>query len=1221
VEILEDRVVPDGAIRSGIAVFTPGQANWYIRDSPSPGAPDVSLFPYGGAGWVPVSGDWTGSGSSGIGVFDPATATWYLKNTTGRGIPDVTPFAYGGANWIPIVGDWNGDGKTSIGVFDPSTATWYLKNTNSPGAPDIAPFRYGAPGWLPVVGDWNGDGTTSIGVFDPTTATFYLRNENSPGAPDAGTINYGAAGWLPVAGDWNGNGTSTIGVFDPSTATWYLRNENSPGAPDAGKFAYGGAGWQPLVVPSTAQGGLGAGSQNGPSGSSSSSGGSSSTQQVRLKVPPSVASSSFTATFIVSPVPAGAAGAQVSLDVDLDHNGTFDGSGEQGYASGTLDSSGVAQLDVHGLAPGTYSLRARATVGGQNYTAQATTQLTGTPADHLPMSFEVNQGQTSPQVQYLARTRNATVFLTTGGTMFVSAVGPASSTSGVSGAPPLGGGPSPPGTGSQLEQYNQAIVLAGVNPTVQAVGENLLPGKSNYFLGNNPSQWHRDIPNYKGVEYVNAYPGIDVHYSGSGGDLETAFVVNPGADPSAINLLFPNATRLSINAGGQLVDDTPGGPLVLSPPILSQQINGTTRTVTGSYVLRGSNMVGFHIGSYDSSHALLIDPFLAYGTYLGGSSDENANLNSSVVDDSGNVYIAGWTDSPDFPTTDTAEQPASAGGRDAFVTEIDPTGSTQLFSTYLGGSGDEDPATNGEDLTTTGVAVDGSGNVYLAGTTNSTDFPTVNPEQDANAGGVDLFVSSLTADGSALNYSTYLGGSGGDGDQGVGIAVDDSGSAYVTGNTASDDFPTTAGVIQDTLNGTTDAFVTKFDADGANLAYSTYLGGSGDDSGHAIAVDGGGNAYVVGTTTSDDFPTTGGVVQGNFGGGEDAFVTEVDSTGTGKVYSTYLGGTGDDEALAIVLDGAGDAFVGGRTTGDFPITTGAFQTTFGGGNDDGWITELDPGATKKFFSTYVGGSGDEFVRAIALDSVGDVYVTGQTDSADLPILNPAQAGLNGPSDAFVIGLNKTGATQIFGTYLGGSGDDAGGGIGLDSSDNIYVTGQTLSDDFPTTDGAFQTGSGGAADAFVAKIAADVAFPEGIPGEVVGVGSAVNPGPDRFEPNDTSDVATDMGRVADSETFTDLSIDHHANGLFDQDWYKWSIKNAGTFDASLVNIKANGGDLHLRVFVLNPDDTLTELGNSTLVGGVKTQRVAVNVNAGDEIYVWVFGFNNEVGTYDMTIKFS
>jgi glucose/arabinose dehydrogenase len=234
-------------LRNTVGVFDPATANWYLRNDASAGAPDAGPFAYGGAGWVPVAGDWNGDRKDTLGVFDPNSATWYLKNSNTAGAPDIGPFAYGGPEWIPVVGDWDGNGTTTVGVFDPATATWYLKNSNSAGAPDYAPFRYGGPGWIPLVGDWNGDGKDGIGVYDPATATFYLRNSLSAGAPDYPAFTYGAPGWVPVAGDWDGGGKDGVGVFDPGFATWYLKNIPTSGPPDITPFAYGGPNWRPVA--------------------------------------------------------------------------------------------------------------------------------------------------------------------------------------------------------------------------------------------------------------------------------------------------------------------------------------------------------------------------------------------------------------------------------------------------------------------------------------------------------------------------------------------------------------------------------------------------------------------------------------------------------------------------------------------------------------------------------------------------------------------------------------------------------------------------------------------------------------------------------------------------------------------------------------------------------------------------------------------------------------
>jgi hypothetical protein len=231
---------------STVATFDPGTGTWYLRNAVNAGPPDAGAFPYGGAGWLPVVGDWNGDGTTTIGVVDPSTMTWYLRNSNNAGAPNITPFRYGAPDWIPVVGDRSYSGHTGIGVFDPSTGTWYLRNEASAGAPDAGVFPYGAPGWLPVAGDWSHTGHPGVGAFDPGTATWYLRNEDSAGTPDAGVFAYGAAGWKPVVGDWNGDGRAGIGVVDPN-GVWYLRNAPSAVRQAGAPFAYGLGSWTPLA--------------------------------------------------------------------------------------------------------------------------------------------------------------------------------------------------------------------------------------------------------------------------------------------------------------------------------------------------------------------------------------------------------------------------------------------------------------------------------------------------------------------------------------------------------------------------------------------------------------------------------------------------------------------------------------------------------------------------------------------------------------------------------------------------------------------------------------------------------------------------------------------------------------------------------------------------------------------------------------------------------------
>jgi hypothetical protein len=387
---------------------------------------------------------------------------------------------------------------------------------------------------------------------------------------------------------------------------------------------------------------------------------------------------------------------------------------------------------------------------------------------------------------------------------------------------------------------------------------------------------------------------------------------------------------------------------------------------------------------------------------------------------------------------------------------IDPL----IYSTYLGGSGQDGGSA---------IAVDSAGNAYVTGYTASTNFPTMNPLQPANAGGFDAFVTKLNPSGSALVYSTYLGGSGGD--SGSGIAVDSAGNVYVTGGTGSTDFPVTPGAFQTTYGGNGDAFVSKINATGSALVYSTYLGGSGiyGDSGSSIAVDSSGNAYVIGVTSSTDFPTM-NPFQPAFGGRLDAFVTKINPTGSALVYSTYLGGSGEDAGNGIAVDSAGNAYVTGLTRSiNFP-TMNPLQPTYRG-RDDAFVTKLNPSGSALVYSTYLGGTKQDSGGAIAVDSLGNAYVTGFTDSTNFPTMNPLQSALGGfYGNAFVTKLNPSGSALVYSTYLGGSVYDGGSRVALDSAGSAYITGWTYSTNFPVTPGAFQTKyNGGGRDAFVARL--------------------------------------------------------------------------------------------------------------------------------------------------------
>ncbi|MGI8686639.1 MAG: SBBP repeat-containing protein, partial [Acidimicrobiales bacterium] len=685
----------------------------------------------------------------------------------------------------------------------------------------------------------------------------------------------------------------------------------------------------------------------------------------------------------------------------------------------------------------------------------------------LPVRFEPNQGQFDPAVRFVARAGGTTLFLTD--TEVVAAIPrpPAPSTEGRA------------DRASDPEPVVRDVVRMGfagrADATPAVEGAEALPGVSNYLLGDDPVTWRTGVPGYAKVRYRSLYPGIDAVFYAKAGQVEYDFVVAPGADPSAIALAFSAAGKPALD-GADLVVPTGVGQARQPRPVLYQEAGGTRRPVDGGFVVEGER-VTFRVGDYDRSRSLVIDPVLAYSTYLGGAAFDTAA--DVALDASGSAYLTGVTTSADFPTRN-AVQPVPDALGNVFVTKLSPDGSSLVYSTYLGGSDVEQDAR---------LALDGSGNAYVAGWTKSVNFPTTVNAYDRTCGvdascggGYDVFVTRLNAAGSAIDYSTYLGGSAYD--KLRGIAVKSSREIYVTGSTRSPEFPTRS-ALQPTLRGDEDAFVAKLDtaapsAD-ASLVYSTYLGGTtagntfnGQDFGWAVAVDTSGFAYVVGQTRSLDFPVTPGAFQGacasqSDGGCGDAFVAKIDQAGSALVYSTYLGGNGlevngSDVAFAVAVDGAGNGYVAGTTSAvDFPTTTGAYDRTCASGGScsdgsaDAFVTKVNPTGSGLVYSTFLGGSSLETANDIALDASGGAYVTGSTASADFPSVRPVMSP-GGSDDVLVAKLNATGSALDYATPLGGSKPDVGRGIAVRSDASgtyAYVAGETQSADFPTTADAFQ----------------------------------------------------------------------------------------------------------------------------------------------------------------------
>jgi hypothetical protein len=586
--------------------------------------------------------------------------------------------------------------------------------------------------------------------------------------------------------------------------------------------------------------------------------------------------------------------------------------------------------------------------------------------------------------------------------------------------------------------------LRNADANARVTGLDELAGTSNYFIGNDPAYWRTSVPTYSKVKYEAIYSGIDLVFYGNQQQLEYDFIVAPGVDPHRIAFDISGAKQIRKDEHGDLVFKTGEGEIRWHKPVAYQEKDGARQLVAARYAITDKNRVGFELAKYDAGRPLYIDPLiystylggglddvgfgialdsagnayvtgytystdfptknplqeantgsptvfvaklnptgsaLVYSTYLGGSGGEAGN--GIVVDSAGNVYVVGYTYSTDFPTTPGAFQTIFGGPNDAFVTKINPAGSGLVYSTYLGGS------TGSFDQEAHGIAVDSAGNAYVTGWTSCSDFPTMNPLQAAYGGGPeDAFVAKLNPTGSALVYSTFLGGS--DYDFGTGIALDSAGNAYVIGRTYSTDFPT-KNPLQAASAGPADAFVAKLNPTGSAFVYSTYLGGSGTyDAGNGIAVDSAGNAYVIGDTDSDDFPTTNNAAQLAYSGGIDAFVAKLNPTGSSLVYSTYLGGSDSEDGYGIAVNSTGSAFLTGRTwSTDFPTTKNAAQPANGGGSGggiaDAFAAKLDPAGSAFVYSTYLGGSNFDQGEGIAVDSAGKAYITGSTCSTDFPI--------------------------------------------------------------------------------------------------------------------------------------------------------------------------------------------------------------------------------------------
>ena len=699
----------------------------------------------------------------------------------------------------------------------------------------------------------------------------------------------------------------------------------------------------------------------------------------------------------------------------------------------------------------------------------------------LPLVFEANKGETDPRVKFLAHGRGYALFLTNCEAVLELAT-----------MQPGDNGASRDQVSARVPparahwQRHEAVLrmkLLGANPAPFVTGVEELPGKSNYFIGNDPKKWRADVSNYARVRYEGVYPGVDLIYYGNEEQLEYDFVVAPGSDPKAITWDLESSADskfvpVKIAANGDLVVGVHGQEIRFHKPVAYQEgsITGSISNlpsrqfVDAHYVLKSQNQVGIALSHYDPARALIIDPVIWYSTYLGGSDLDQAS--GIAVDGSGNVYVTGFTQSLDFPDVNQIPGACNGGCGNgnvvAFVTKINAPGTALLYSTYLGGSSFNQGYA---------IAADSGGNVYVTGLTESPDFPRVNQILEACRGrcgdgsNTDGFVTKISAAGDELVYSSVIGGSLNENAFGfAGIAVDGAGNAYLTGTTEGPDFPRVnqiPGACLGSCGGRNaqDGFVTKINAAGSALVYSSYVGSSGTDIGFGIAVDSSGNAYLTGLTLSSDFPRVNQIpsaCNGECGNSlnYDVYVTKINAAGSALVYSSYLGGSDQDYGRGIAVDASGNAYVGGRASStDFPAV-GQIPDVCAQNSCGAFAAKINAAGNALVYSSRFGGSNGTQAHAIAVDTAGSTYLTGETQSADFPLLNQIPGACKGTCgtganrDGFVIKINAAGTALVYSSYVGGSGDDNGGsfvgnsGIAVDSLHNAYLSGFTTSTDFP-----------------------------------------------------------------------------------------------------------------------------------------------------------------------------
>ena len=798
----------------------------------------------------------------------------------------------------------------------------------------------------------------------------------------------------------------------------------------------------------------------------------------------------------------------------------------------------------------------------------------------LPLSFEANQGQMDPTVKFLSRGDGYALFLTSDSAVF--RLRSSRADSGTAGA----------------SSAVARMKLAGANPRAAIKGAEALPGTVNYFIGNDPNKWTTGATTYRKVNYRQIYHGIDLVYYGTERQLEYDFVVAPGADPQQIALEFAGAKPMPGPEGSLVLTLDGGAPLRFRKPVVYQMNGSKKMPVAGSYELAGGR-VHFALGKYDHRRALVIDPVLSYLTYLGGSKDDaigylpyyggtNATnpTQGLAVDQSGNVYVTGRTQSTDFPLQGPIQPVNTENGYTGYVAKLNPAGSQLIYSTYFGGGVLGDTS----QTQPYAIAVDSSGSAYVTGFTSSYQFPVTTGAYQTVCGAVingktncpnaqSAFLAKFSPSGGSLVYSTYLGHLN---ETGVAVAVDSQGRAYVAGNSSANCttgvptcFPTTANAVlpgtafDNTVNPANQqvgsAFITVFDAAGANLLYSSLYGyanitttNRGASYGVGVAVDTSGYFYLAGNSQNNGLPVTPGAFQPYYGNVSPSrgFVAKFSpvSSGSALVYATYLGGTdpaqgaNSDGIGGVAADAAGNAYISGNASYDFPVTAGAYNTTPCPPNtfclNRGFLAKINPAGTALVWSTFVGNadpthSAANSVSPPRLDAQGNVYVSGSAgNNSEYPLVNPLQPA-NEFGGVYVTKFDPSGSTIDFSTviYTPSNGGLLPGGVDIDTQGNIYVAGITNATNLPVTAGALQTANMGGNDGFLAKINTSSPSPTISVGGIVPVYSTVStiqPGEwvSIYGANLASGPATWTGNFPTSLGGTSVTIDGKSAYL----WY-------------------------------------------------------------------------------------